>query len=134
MPSEPITPERVDELTAFLQLFDLPGFEPTVAWSSQGASADAGQRYGLPYPTYEPSVERFFALAGQPCWTDYAYLPNLAAELVGDDAIIAAAFLPQIKTMLTWCVRGERFSEGHWAMVIRTGRITAILRRLAQLR
>ena len=50
-----------------------------------------------------------------------------------DDAIAAASFA-QIKTMLTYCVRLERFCDGHWAAMIRDGRIAAILQRLGQLR
>jgi hypothetical protein len=36
--------------------------------------------------------------------------------------------------MLTFCVRGERFCDGHWAEMVKAGRIGAILRRLEQLR
>jgi hypothetical protein len=36
--------------------------------------------------------------------------------------------------LLTYCVRGERFCDGHWDAVLRSGRITAILHRLAVLK
>ena len=36
--------------------------------------------------------------------------------------------------MLTFCVRGERFCDGHWGAMVREGRIGAILHRLQQLR
>jgi hypothetical protein len=32
--------------------------------------------------------------------------------------------------MLTYCVRGERFCDGHWAAMLESGRVVAILRRL----
>jgi hypothetical protein len=36
--------------------------------------------------------------------------------------------------MLTYCVRGERFSDGHWAAMLESGRIVALLKRLRALR
>jgi hypothetical protein len=36
--------------------------------------------------------------------------------------------------MLTYCVRGERFCDGHWENLLRSGRVVALLRRLAELR
>jgi broad-specificity NMP kinase len=54
--------------------------------------------------------------------------------MLSDDDLIATASLDQIKTMLTYCVRGERFVDGHWAHMLESGRIVALLRRLAELR
>jgi hypothetical protein len=54
--------------------------------------------------------------------------------MVESDEAIASATLAEVKTMLTFCVRGERFCDGHWGAVIGQGRIGAILRRLEQLR
>lgn len=79
-------------------------------------------------------MKEFFALASQPHWMDYGYEPAAAAALVHDDSGIARASLDEITTMLTFCVRGERFCDGHWAEMISAGRIGAILSRLQQLR
>ena len=114
-----ITRERVDELLRFL-----PGLNQEPA---NGA-------FTMPYPTYPPTVKEFFQLAGQECWCDFEYEPSAAGEMVQSDAAIASASLAQIKTMLTYCVRGERFCDGHWDEMVREGRIGAILRRLSQLR
>ena len=54
--------------------------------------------------------------------------------MLQDDAFVRRATLAEIKTMLTYCVRGERFSDGHWAAVLKSGRIVAILKRLRVLR
>ena len=54
--------------------------------------------------------------------------------MLQNDALIEQATLEQIKTMLTYCLRGERFSDGHWAEMLRSGRIVAILKRLRVLR
>jgi hypothetical protein len=54
--------------------------------------------------------------------------------MLADDAFIRGATLSQVKTMLTYCVRGERFSDGHWAAMLSTGRVVALLERLQALR
>ncbi|MCB0207481.1 MAG: hypothetical protein KDH89_21880, partial [Anaerolineae bacterium] len=87
-----------------------------------------------PHPVYAPDVVAFFRLAGQPCWCDYGYQPAEAGAMLADDDLIRSASLEQVKTMLTFCVRGERFSDGHWGAMLREGRIVLLLRRLALLR
>ena len=57
-----------------------------------------------------------------------------AGRMLEDKELIEAADLSQIRTMLTYCVRGERFADGHWAQMLESGRIVALLRRLAVLR
>ena len=76
----------------------------------------------------------FFRLAGQPWWSDYGYDPAGAAKMLGDDEFIRGCTLDDVRTMLTFCVRGERFCDGHWGNVLKTGRVAALLRRLAVLR
>ena len=69
-----------------------------------------------------------------------AYLPRLYAE--GFSPIeswnggekLKAASLSEIKTMLTYCVRGERFSDGHWAAMIEKGYIRRVLERLNEIK
>ena len=36
----------------------------------------------------------------------------------------------EIKTIITWCVRVERFAEGHWVGVIEEDIIKRVLKRL----
>lgn len=88
----------------------------------------------LPLPGIPPLVDKLFKLASQEWWCDFGYDPEKSGEMVRSDDIIATATLDHIKTMLTFCVRGERFCDGHWFAMIVEGRITAILRRLKQLR
>ena len=133
MPTETITRERIDELLAYLPSFSAPGAAHQAIWRGGERDPQTGT-ISMPYATYLPEVEAFFGLVRQSWWLDYAYQPSIAAELIASDAAIAAASLAQIKMLLTYCVRGERFSDGHWAAMIQSGRIAAILRRLAQLR
>jgi hypothetical protein len=133
MNEAPISQERIDELLRFLPTLGTPGPDTEATWQGVEREPGTGQIF-MPYPTYPPAIEEFLRLAGQPCWCDYGYDPAVAGELVYSDVAIASASLPQIKTMLTFCVRGERFGDGHWALMVQEGRIAAILRRLQQLR
>ena len=133
MTDDPITRERIDELLRFLPALGEPGPGTEPAW--HGLDQDPNSAvFTVPYPIYPPVIEEFFRFAGRDCWCDFRYVPHEAHEMVRDDAAIATASLAQIKTMLTYCVRGERFCDGHRGRMVREGRIGAILKRLGQLR
>jgi hypothetical protein len=65
----------------------------------------------MPWPRYDAIVVRFF-----------------------EAALVRRASLDQVKTMLTCCVRGERFGEGHWGAMIEGGQVQRLLERLAEIR
>lgn len=132
MKADRITRERLDELVRFLPRFSQPGAVFIVRWAGSEKTADGALTF--PHPVYSDDVLAFFALAGQPCWADYGYRPRRAAAMLEDDALIAQATLAQMKTMLTYCVRGERFCDGLWGSLLESGRVVALLRRLAALR
>ena len=127
-----VTNEKMDELLRFLPLFENPDREYVVDWGGGETTADGA--ITVPYPVYCDDVLEFFKLAGQTYWSDFNYDPRQAHGMLSDDDLIATASLDQIKTMLTYCVRGERFVDGHWAHMLESGRIVALLRRLAVLR
>jgi hypothetical protein len=127
-----ITRQRIDELLRFQPVMSNPGPGTEPEWKGLDPRPDGV--ITIPYPVYPPVVEEFFAVARQGWWCDYDYAPERAGELVRDDAAVASASLAEIRTMLTFCARGERFCDGHWGSMIREGRIAAILRRLGQLR
>jgi hypothetical protein len=129
----PITLEQMDELLSFLPVFDSPGPETEPRWSRLDQKPTDGV-FVMPYPKYPPVVHEFFVLAAQEWWNDPSYASSGASDQVGNDSAIAAASLSQIRSMLTFCTRGERFCDGHWAEMVKTGRIGAILRRLEHLR
>jgi hypothetical protein len=53
--------------------------------------------------------------------------------MLQDEEAVRTAGLVQIRCMLTYCVRGERFSDGHWGEMIQAGHIRRILERLGEL-
>ena len=115
-----ITPEKINQLLAFLPGFEDPNRKFIIGWTGM-------------QPFYAPDVSTFFCLVGNPIWMNTNYQPTLAAKQIMDDAFIAQADLPAIKTMLTYCMRGERFSDGFWGGLLENGRIQAILHRLQTL-
>lgn len=128
----PITREKIDELTQFLPAFEAAGHAFYERW--EGGKKNADGVIPMPYPVYPQDVEQFFRLIAQPCWFNYDYEPDRASVMLNDDALIAQATLDEIRTMLTYCLRGERFSDGFWGSVLERGRVQLILRRLLQLR
>ena len=86
------------------------------------------------WPTYADVVDAFFREACKEHWTHYDYRRSGAEARLQDPAAIAQASLAEIQGMLTYCVRGERFCDGHWASMIEQGCILKILNRLASLR
>ena len=115
-------------LVAYLPILYADGFKPVIRW--QGGDQDKDGIYRLPWPEYNPVVEEFYRLVASGFWMDYGYRPEEAATMLRDDEFIKSASLAQIKTMLTFCVRGERFADGHWAEMIENGCIRKILERL----
>lgn len=115
-----VTQQKLDELLAFLPLFEEGNCQWITSW-------DGG------YPHYVEAVERFFALAGEACWIDQGYKPIESSEMLKDANFIKRANWEQVKQMLTFCVRSERFNDGAWAGAIESGKIVLLLRRIAAL-
>ena len=127
-----IPTEKMDELLRFLPLFENPNREYVKDWG--GGETTAEGAITVPYPIYCDDVLQFYTLAGQTHWSDFEYNPREAYGMLNDDECIATASLDEFRTMLTYCVRGERFADGHWAHMLESGRIVALLRRLEALR
>lgn len=119
-----------DELLAFQATLCAPGFEPVLKWSG-GRQSDGNMQ--LPYPEYHPAVDKFIRSASKECWRDYDYAAHIDS-LRSDLGQIARADLPQLRTVLTYIVRGERFSDGHWGAMLTNGTVCAVLVRVAELR
>ncbi|MCW5859743.1 MAG: hypothetical protein KIS63_15700, partial [Caldilineales bacterium] len=130
MKSRPPTSQEIDALLASLPLFSADGFEPVARWAG-GETSDGAMT--MPWPQYNPAVEAFMRAAGQEAWRDEGYDPQKAARMLQDADLVGRASWDEIKTMLTFCVRGERFSDGHWAAMIEQGHLRRLLERLRQL-
>ena len=122
--------QQIEELTAYLPRLYAEGFSPVVRWYG-GQQADG--TFTLPYPDYDPLVHEFFRAVSS-AWLDYEYDPEQAYQMLMDENLVKTASLAQIKTMLTFCVRGERFSDGHWEEMIEKGYIRRLLERLNEIK
>lgn len=126
------TLQEIDELVSFLPRLSEEGFQPVTNWRGGNRGSDDART--LPWPEYQAIVTEFFRIAAKECWSDYDYRPDDAGRLLMDDETVRAADLEQIRTMLTFCARGERFSDGHWAAMIEGGHVRRLLERLAEIR
>jgi len=129
--TRPPTKDDINELIAFLPKLYAEGFKPVSLW--HGGRQEGTNVFTVPFPEYDTVVEDFFRTAGQDCWSDYGYDPVEAGQMIRDAEFIKGSSLDQVKTMLTYCVRGERFSDGHWGAMIESGNIRNLLERLAEL-
>lgn len=120
MKDNTLTPERIAALVQFLPAFEQPDRTFQDGWKGHMA-------------VYPDDVTAFYKAAGASWWMDTNYVPAEVRKMIFDDAFILQANLDQLKSMLTFCVRGERFTDGHWARMLEDGRIQAILKRLQQL-
>lgn len=126
------TPRQIDELLEFLPRLAADQCAPVQEWG--GGEKDAKGAYVMPWPRYESVVTEMFEAAGQDCWMDFDYVPQEAGRMLEDPAVVRRASLDQIRTMLTYCVRGERFCDGHWAAMIEQGHVRRLLERLKDIR
>ena len=104
---------------------------PVVRWFSEASDGTLVS----PWPEYNNTVERFIDLiADQGCWMVGDYIPEEAKKLLLDEEAVRVATLPEIRRMLTFVVRGERFCDGWWSSMIEDGHVLRLLQRLAEIR
>jgi hypothetical protein len=125
------TPQEIEELVSFLPQLYAKEFAPIKKWNS-GTKEEDGS-FITPWSEYDTVVDAFFQVASKECWSDYDYCPEEAGRMLENTDMIQNANLDQIKTMLTYCVRGERFCTGHWGAMIEGGQIRRLLLQLAKI-
>jgi hypothetical protein len=132
MKTPPPTTREIEQLVAFLPRLYADGSMPIQRWG--GGEKNPNGAYVMPWPEYDEAVKEFFEAAGQRRWNDCDYVPIEAGRMLEDQALVRQASLDEIRTMLTYCVRGERFCDGHWGAMIAEGDVRRLLERLAELR
>jgi hypothetical protein len=131
MNTQPPTSKEIEELVSFLPRLYEEGFSPIEKWG--GGTKDEEGVITMPWPVYDEVVKEFVEVASRECWRAYGYRPEEAARMLKDDNVVITANLDQIKIMLTFCIRGERFCDGHWNTMIKGGQIKRLLERLSKL-
>ena len=125
----------VDDLEAVAAL--LPGI---LRVEGSAAEVRGGDRLpdgsiSMPYVDYAPEVSRLLdALYERNVVLPFDWSAWLEeAERYLDPAAVAAASLLDVRRLLTLHVRQERFCDGHFAEMVESGHIAAVLRRLGVL-
>lgn len=128
------TASDFDELTSYMAVLYASSFDPVRRWHGGDSNENGGSIAILPWPEYEETVKQFFSAAARACWSDHDYASKHIDKVINDPSRVTSATLEEIKSMLTWCVRGERFCDGHWGAAIERGYVRNILQRLQALR
>ena len=127
-------PKRKDirELTGFLPTLYAGGFQPSGVRGGEREKRDGP--VAMPWHEYDDEVLRFTRLiVEQGCWMDPDYAPEAAQEMLDSDTAVEAATLDEIRVLLTYVERGERFCPGWWSKMIEEGHVRRILERLAEI-
>ena len=125
------TRSEMDELIEFLPKFSAEGFQ---AIKVPGNATLRKNIITFSTPEYDPLVCEFFQAASQEVWCDPDYLSSGAGEMLRNAESLKTASIAEIQSMLTFCVRGERFSTGHWETILGGDKVRQILLRLQELR
>jgi len=126
------TTTEIDAMVAFLPTLYAENADLVVDW--KGGPKDKNGVITVPYPVYTQVVQEFMAAASQECWTDFDYVRNYGGTMLQDEAAIRNATIDDLKSMLTSIVRGERFCDGHWAVMIQQGYVRRVLERVRTIR
>jgi len=124
--------QDIDLLLAFLPKLYEVGARTFTSEPEEEATQEGVLQIGS--PNYSEAVYEFFDAARKPVWNDRDYVKKQAGMVLSDPSKIATVSLQDMKTLLTFCVRGERFCSGYWGELVDGGQIRLILNRLAVLR
>ncbi len=126
--AQEVRPGQIDAVLKYLPIFEGGDFEPGEWLTREGC---------FPNFLYSPEVNDFIQTLYEQGiiyvfgWTSWK---EEAERYQSDLNSLAGADLLTLRKLLAAHVRADRFVEGHLASVFESGHITAILRRLKQIR
>lgn len=130
----PIRVEDMDALLRFLPIFESPGF---VFGERQPPRWLGPKLWQLGFAGLTRSSSQFYKAIYEHRWVigfDWGAWGDEAHSYMEDPDKLRTADIEAIRKLLTAHVRADRFVEGHFFHVLESGHITAILRRLKQIR
>lgn len=129
-----VSPEDLDPVLAFLP--QLEALIPKRIWSKELKVSVDGDTVSIERGEYNPTVKQFQrALYDHGCIRDFdwgTWQPK-AVRIFENPGLIQKAQMRTCIKLLTLHIRRERFVDGHLAEMLRSGHITAILRRMGEL-
>lgn len=124
-----ISRQDIETLLAYRERLYAPGFTPVRTWRGGERQEDGAMT--MLFPAYDPLVDEFVGLVTSKIGLDTGYSPEQCRARLQQPNGIETASLEEMRALLTFFVRGERFSDGHWGAMIERGYIRRILDRLA---
>jgi hypothetical protein len=122
------SPEQIDAILAFLPEFERNDFVASRVEIRPGC---------FPFHVYAEEVEQFLSalyengFVSRFKWSDWQ---EEARQYFAQPELLRTADIQVIRKLITLHVRKERFCEGHLSVMIKSGHIAALLRRLKELR
>jgi hypothetical protein len=123
---------RLKAVTAFLPIFE--AITPD-DFAHLVGSSETGPRPVIGHLEYHPAVYEFTEVCyanGLVLGFDWGAWSYRARRYMENPNLVKAASLETCLKLLTTHLRAERFCDGHLAEVLRSGHITAVLRRFQQ--
>ena len=127
-------PAGMAAVIAFLPIFE--AIAPDDFAKLVGSSEVPGEIPFMGHLEYHPAVYKFIDACyenGMVLSFDWGAWADEAHRYMSDPQRVLSASLDTCMKLLTTHLRAERFCDGHLADVLRSGHITAVLRRLQQL-
>ncbi|MDZ7723444.1 MAG: DUF6508 domain-containing protein [candidate division KSB1 bacterium] len=118
---------QIDKVTAYLE-----NFKDTQQPFMENKKDNRGLTLKNAYQ-YRKDVREFFALLQESEWDYLDYLSPEIREFIKYPDKIQFATLKQIKGILTYCLKGERYVEGHRNVMLKRGVVQEALKRLKNL-
>ena len=123
--------KEIDKLLSFLPKISSEEFQPVKEWL--GDEEFEERTFTFPFPQYDRTVNEFFEIVWQRFWQE-DFDPKEVRGILEDTKQIQDINLDQIKSILTYFARGERFCDGLKASAFEDGHIRRLLERLAEIR
>lgn len=82
------------------------------------------------YYEYPKEIEDLIGAFSAYVFIDTHYTSQPVAEWITNDAFIVNATMDQLKSIITYIVRSERFSSGSWLQFLKEKRIALVINRL----
>lgn len=99
-----------------------------VVWQPEQPSSQ------LPYPEYPDEINNLITAMSQDFWIDYGYTDKSVADWLENDQKMQIVTVDELKSIITFLVRKERFVSGYWITMLKNGYMKKVVDRLLILR
>lgn len=130
-----ISPECIDRVVSFIPKLQSIRADDIASWGDRKSSS--GVLELSLEPSYHPVIEKLMQSLNQNHFVqpfDWTRWQPTAEQLFREPSRVSEASLETCTKLITLHVRKDRFCGGHFGEMVRSGHISAILHRLAELR